>query len=269
MRAGLTVAVCPLLTAIPAVGHGFSTRRCRSVEAFDLGSATERSAAVDSRRKRLCAAAGLGDGAPVVLRQVHGDRVVEIAARGAQEVAPAEADGLIALAGAPEPPSIAVRSADCVPVLVAERGGAAVAAIHAGWRGTAAAILSRALARLNELGIASRQLVVALGPAIGPCCYAVGPEVVEAIAAGCGVDSASVARRRADGLATTVDLSRALALQAIVAGVPRASISSAPWCTACRPDLFFSYRREAAAAGRQMAVIGWRRREPGLTGAPG
>ena len=143
----------------------------------------------------------------------------------------------------------AVRSADCVPLLLVDPRGRATAAVHAGWRGTAAGIAAAAVERMRALG-AGNGLVVALGPAILGCCYEVGEEVVAAL----GTPEA-VARRR-PGELPKVDLHAANVVQLLAAGVRREDIHRAPWCTRCRNDLFFSARAEGARAGRLMAAAG-------------
>ncbi len=193
----------------------------------------------------------------MTVQQVHGSRVVSLApARDEREAV--RADGIFALERDAARGLPAVRSADCVPLLLAEQGGRAVAAVHAGWRGTAAGIAGRAVARLEEAGVAPARLRAALGPAIGPCCYEVGPEVVERVCRASGLSVHTLVREGGGGK-VSIDLARALRAQLVASGLDEPAVSVAPWCTACRADLFFSYRREGVAAGRMMALIGWSR----------
>jgi YfiH family protein len=147
-----------------------------------------------------------------------------------------------------------VRTADCVAVLIADRRGRTAAAVHAGWRGVAAGIVRHALRCLSERGFAPGDLVVALGPAIGPCCYEVGDDVAARVLEASGGPS-GVAGRTAGG-GRSIDLHAALRAQLSACGVPAASSAAAPWCTRCRRDLFFSHRGEGAGCGRLMAAIG-------------
>jgi YfiH family protein len=260
-----------MLESIPGVQHAFSTRSDESAReapgTFDLGAGVDTEPVFAERRLRLCKAVGLGGRAPVVLRQVHGSRLLDLTGRtGATAVigAPGEppaADGAIALRDESPLTIPAVRTADCVALLLADCEGRAVAAVHAGWRGAAAGIVGCAVDRLRERGVASRLLRAALGPAVGPCCYAVGPEVVEAVSRASGATPERLIRREDDR--TILDLAGALRLQLLGMGLADGAISIAPWCTSCRGDLFFSYRRDGPRAGRMMAVIGW----PGLTHA--
>jgi YfiH family protein len=232
------------LARVPGVAHAFSTRRHADGGEFDVGGPGEDGRAGRARLE-LARAAGLGPVAPVVLRQVHGSEIVRAGSDGV------EADGVVSIRGSDTVPA-AVRTADCVPILMADVAGAAVAAVHAGWRGTASAIATRAVERLAGHGAAPRDLVVALGPAIGPCCYEVGAEVVDAVARGSGLPASVVSRG-----GRTLDLHAALRGQLVAAGVPAGSIASAPWCTACDRDLFWSWRRDGGRTGRHMSCIGF------------
>jgi hypothetical protein len=240
------------MDAIPRIAHAFSTRIAFGRADFDLASPGSDRHDPRSRIASFFRAAGLGEAQPALLRQVHGGVVVD--ASTWLTPGPA-ADGAIRVArhGASTPVPV-VRAADCVAVLVADRNATAVAALHAGWRGVAARIAFRAIERLATEGVDARDLVVALGPAILGCCYEVGEDVVTALDAVCGDRSAYVDRTASGRV--TVDLHRALCQQLIAAGVPTASIHSAPWCTRCRTDLFFSFRAEGPGTGRLMGAIG-------------
>jgi polyphenol oxidase len=178
---------------------------------------------------------------------VHGARVVNAGAMNDEPDARVEADALfLAPGGASHARAVGVRVADCVPVLVATKDGGEIAAIHAGWRGVAAAVVHAGLAELK-----GRDLVAAIGPCIGSCCFEVGEEVVPQILAAAGNDPAIVARR--EGAKAYLDLRRAVRIQLASAGV--ADIEDVPGCTRCDADRFFSFRRDGAASGRHLAVI--------------
>jgi hypothetical protein len=167
-----------------------------------------------------------------------------------------DADGVTWYRGDPGERVPAVRTADCVPILLVDRRGRAVAAVHAGWRGTAAGIAARAVEGLAAEGIPPGDVLAALGPAILDCCYEVGPEVVEALAASVPAGRAPEVSRAVGPGQFRVDLHAANRLQLVASGVPQEAIRQAPWCTRCRPDLFYSYRRQGPAAGRMMACVG-------------
>jgi len=175
---------------------------------------------------------------------------------------------------------LGVQTADCVPVLLVDTRRRAVAAIHAGWRGTLARIAAKTVGRMRmEFGTKPRDVIAALGPAIGRCCYEVGPEVAQAFAM-----QFPKAAEWFDGpfaqlasgeeplnlpwmtmmppghtpppLRVKLDLHAANRWQLLDAGVPESQIAVSDLCTACRTDQLFSYRREGAKTGRLMAVIG-------------
>ena len=249
---GVLLLRCAAIESHPGVAHAFSTRIAFGRTDFDLGSAEGEGREARARRAAFLLAAGLGIAQPAILRQVHGGDIVNAAPMLGR---PPVADGVIRVArdgaGTPVP---AVRTADCVAVLLVDRHAAAVAALHAGWRGVAAGIGARAVERFAAKGVGAADLVVALGPAILGCCYEVGDDVVSALHAVCGTPTSYLARS-ASGRAK-VDLHGAIRAQLVSAGVPTGSIHAAPWCTRCRNDLFFSFRAEGPAAGRLMAAVG-------------
>lgn len=234
--------------------HGFTTRAGGASPApWDglnlggaVGDAPER---VAENWRRLEAETGLRFAR---VRQVHGARVVRADTAGA----PAEeADAVVSLR-----PGVAacVSVADCVPVLLADPVTGAVAAVHAGWRGTlarAAAEGVRALAR--EAGAPPERLLAAVGPSIGPCCYEVSPELAERFRAELGPVASGEGTPR-------LDLWAANRRVLEEAGLPPGRIEVLGRCTACERELFFSHRRDAGRTGRQAAFIA----PPAPTSAP-
>lgn len=179
--------------------------------------------------------------------QVHGAHLVRVGKTragsgwdGPDGVIP-DTDGLFtATRGIP----VAVATADCVPVLLADPTSGVVAAIHAGWRGAAAGILDRAL----EIFADPSTVLAAIGPAAKACCYEVGPDVALAVAAG---TAGGAVTREADGK-LFLDLPASLAATLQLAGVEQ--VEDAGLCTIHEPDRFFSHRRDGAPGGRQFAV---------------
>ncbi len=163
---------------------------------------------------------------------------------------PVEADGIVtARRGA----AVGVITADCVPALLVAPGAGVVAAVHAGWRGAAAGVLEAALDHLRRhFGVAPADVEAAIGPAIGPCCYEVGPEVRAAFAARSG-DLTAPAWQPHNG-SLRLDLRQAVRLLLDAAGVR--DLAEVGPCTACTPSLA-SYRRDGTGAGRQLSFIGW------------
>lgn len=193
------------------------------------------------------AIAKLGVEAPVVTpQQVHGDRVVRV---DDASQAPGEADGVVTTTRGLV---VGVVTADCTPVLLRAPGGAAVAAVHAGWRGAAAGVVERGVERLSDIsGARPADIEAAIGPTIGGCCYQVGREVRDAFEARTGDATASA--WSPDGDRLRLDLREAARRLLAAAGVERVAIVGP--CTRCSPELH-SYRRDGARAGRQLSFIG-------------
>jgi len=151
-----------------------------------------------------------------------------------------------------------VKTADCVPILLGDRVTGAFAAVHAGWRGTLATAVIVAVERLaKEYDARPENLRVAIGASAGACCYEVGSDVIDAFT-GKFVDGNKLFIPTRPGHAL-VDLLKANSDQLISTGVNPERIHTAPICTMCRTDLFFSYRKEKRVqgkVGRLMAVVG-------------
>ncbi len=154
--------------------------------------------------------------------------------------------------------AIAVQTADCVPVLIADEQGRAVAAVHAGWRGTAARAVAHAVSAFaSQFASRPEHLVAAIGPSIGRCCYQVGSDVVEAFRAA-GFEDGEIGRwftAEADGGRLRLDVASANRDQLVAAGLRPGSIAESRLCTACHPSFFHSYRRDGTTTGRLAAVI--------------
>ncbi len=197
----------------------------------------------------LLAPLGSGHLTPVAAQQVHGNGIRWVSKRHLGAVMP----GTDALVSAEPGTLLCVRVADCCPVLVAGPGVAA--AIHAGWRGTAAEVVAKTCRDITRrTGLPASALRAAVGPCIGACCYEVSGEVVQALAGG----APAHAFRQSRPGHFTVDLKVANAWQLQEAGVQQVEVL--PGCTRCAnsPEggpSFHSHRRDAAAAGRQLALI--------------
>jgi YfiH family protein len=169
------------------------------------------------------------------LKQIHSGKVVRVAAENGCAGA---GDALVT---ADPGRFIGIRTADCVPILLADPVNRAVAAVHSGWRGTTAGIASAAVEKLaKEFGSRAVDLLAAIGPSIGPCCFEVGPEV----AALFGFTGRA-----------NVDLLEENRRQLLEAGVRGFNIDVSGACTACNAGDFHSWRRDRDASGRMVAAI--------------
>ena len=182
--------------------------------------------------------------------QVHGRDVERIPPGRVQEGRAPRADAGVT---GRRDVALLVKVADCVPILLADREGRGVAAVHAGWRGAAAGIVEHAVRALAaETAAAPSGLVAAIGPSIGACCYEVGGEVRDAFMSASTSAGAFFAPR--DGK-WRLDLWQAVASQLVSAGVRAEDVHVAELCTATHLDWFFSYRKEGTRAGRLLGVI--------------
>ncbi len=202
------------------------------------------------------------------LVQVHGvGAIVLHASRAAMKGSADRPEGDI-LATNDSSVALAIQVADCAPILLADTRGRGVAAAHAGWRGTSRGIARAAVEVLRcEFGIRPSDLVVAIGPSIGPACYRVGEDLREAfLSAGHGQDA--VARwflgRGTERAGVRLDLWRANVEQLIADGVAPSSSHVAGLCTSTRADLFYSYRRDGRGTGRMAAVVRCRAIDPAV-----
>jgi len=183
-----------------------------------------------------------------------------------------ESDGIIGLGARP----VAVYTADCLPVLIADTQQRRVAAVHAGLKGTLAGVLERAVIRLCEAGSSPDGLYVAIGPAIAPCCYELGEEMLSAIAPTLSGSQPSCWHReqphnplavRPQAKATRngvwFDLPQLATLRLTEAGVPAANIENVSFCTYCMAKTGSSYRRNTHFNSGYQSRFSWIRRRGG------
>jgi polyphenol oxidase len=254
--------------------HGFSTRggglsTVYGGKTLNLGWTKEDDPAlvVANRLRFLGVVCGAHDGCSLVgVRQIHsgvvrvveeGDGALEGRLQTAEGKALWEGDGLVT-----DVPGLllGVGTADCVPVLVVDVEKRVVGAFHAGWRGTVARIVEKGVGMMGErYGSRVEDLIAAVGPSIGACCYTVGEEVRTEFGGRFGY--AEELFSRGDGGELRVDLWEANRRQLLDAGVGEARISVVGECTACARDAggalrYFSHRGEKGVAGRMLNVVG-------------
>ena len=266
------------LNKLPWLVHGFSTApggvsELDGRKVLNLGFADwdSRENVLENRR---CFQSALGavDLALVPLRQIHSD-VVHLFGAAPQEPCKGDASltntpGLL----------LGVQTADCVPILLADPNRRAVAAIHAGWRGTLARIAAKAVGQMQmRFGSRPADLLAALGPSIGSCCYEVGPELFTQFASQFADASDYFDEPRTGEEPNPLqwlnmmppghqpppknvrlDLRKANRSQLLAAGLPLKNIFASDLCTACRLDLFFSYRKQGPRSGRLLSAIALR-----------
>jgi purine-nucleoside/S-methyl-5'-thioadenosine phosphorylase / adenosine deaminase len=192
-----------------------------------------------------------GVGAPLHrARQVHGCSVLRCSGDGRQHNE--QADILLSVDGSP----LAVRIADCAPVLLADTGSNMLCAVHAGWRGTAAAIAGQAVRHMLDGGAEAANIVACIGPCIGPCCFEIGADTADELAASCPGADAFIHVR--DGR-RYADLAAINSAQLLQAGIKQENVErlveGAAGCTCCNAGDFFSYRRDGRASGRHLAIV--------------
>ncbi len=251
-----------------SAAHGFSTRlggvSPAPWDSLNLGSSRgDAEDNVAENFRRFCAAVGTDSAALVKNRQVHGDLV---RAAGPADIlsgpaAPGvrEADGLIT-----DRPGVclAVFSADCIPVLLHDPKRRVIAAVHAGWRGTALGIAARAAeSMIRNYGCRPADILAAIGPGISRCCFETHRDVPDGLRAGLGTEAEAFIHPLPGGEKFQVDLKGANVRWLERAGLAPAHIAVCSACTACQPRLFWSHRRLGERRGSMAAVIQ-------LTGGP-
>lgn len=252
---GVVCMISPLLESA-GIPHAFSTRLGGVSQgpfaSLNLGNpqgaVRDDEANIFENYLRLLGAANLSGRQLCRVHQVHGREIV-VMQHGDSPPSDRQADALVTDDSGF---ALSIRTADCVPILIGERSGRVVAAVHAGWRGVVAGIVPHTLSVLERMGIGTADMLLAIGPCIGLAAFEVGEEVAEQFG-GSPWDGKVVTR--SFGAKPHVDLSRAVELQAEHFGLSPAQIDSTNLCTVRDADLFFSHRRDAGVSGRMASII--------------
>jgi polyphenol oxidase len=286
-RNGLRWLEAPNLILFPSIVHAFTTRGAGDFRsATTAGSASPSSHPalnLESERRRFLNALHAECFEPASVRQVHSAKIVQVSRSGGTVTYHDSVYPDRQLSGERKPEAdalmtadcgvlLTIRTADCLPVLIADPRRRAIAAVHAGWRGALERIVAKTVREMRRaFDSAPPDLVVALGPSIRACCYVVGPEVVDAFCSRFDrgpkffrnpleqvppCSGSPAAAQVFPGSPSYLNLVAVALDQLESAGVHSSQIEVADSCTACRTDLFFSYRKEGAATGRMLAVIG-------------
>jgi len=275
---GIQLLQIPALSKLPWLVHAFSTAPggispLANEKVLNLGFTDwDTRENVLENRRRFQTAAGAKDLPLITLKQFHSD-VIQLFDGAPSD--PCRGDASIT-----NRPNLllAIQTADCVPILLVDPKKRAIAAIHAGWRGTLARIAAKTIGKMQMLfGSDPRHLLAAIGPSIGPCCYEVGTEVATQF-----LSQFADAPTYFDEFRTgdepnpiqwlnmmppghqpppkgvLLGLRKANRSQLLAAGLRPQNIHTIDLCTACHPNLLFSYRKQGPASGRLMSVIALR-----------
>ncbi len=277
-RDGIQILQVPALKSLPWLIHGFSTRPggvsdLHGEKVLNLGLAEwDTRENVLENRRRFQSVLGADHLQLISLKQFHSD-VVQVFDAAPNE--PCRGD-----ASATNCPGLllGIQTADCVPILLVDSRKHVVAAVHAGWRGTLRRIATKTVGKMQmQFGTRPADLLAAIGPAIGGCCYEVGAEVAaefksqfpnasdwfDELRTGNEPNPLQWLNRLPPGHQPPpkhllLDLRKANRAQLLEAGLRAQNIFVSDLCTACRRDLLFSYRKEGTMTGRLLSVIGGR-----------
>jgi YfiH family protein len=222
---------------------------------FNVGDDSEK---VLNNRERLAEAIGVPLKSFTTAKQIH-DGHVTVVSEGLR------GKGFIDYQGAIDATDAMVTNvsniclmillADCVPLLFYDPSKGVIGVAHAGWKGTLESVARATVKALREhFGCSPQDIVVGIGPSVGPCCYEIGPEIISQVEQVFGAKQDFVTKKSAGGKGY-LDLWKANLKQLLHAGIPERNIEMANMCTCHHPDLFFSYRHERGKTGRFGAGI--------------
>ncbi|MCI9264889.1 MAG: peptidoglycan editing factor PgeF [Oscillospiraceae bacterium] len=260
VKQGIPLQISPQM-AKKGVIHGFTTRLGGTSEGIyaSLNLGTNRGddpQRVRENYRRVCGALGVEMGKLVLSSQVHGDEVRPVTladgGKGLDRPVDYEADGLITdVPGL----TLVVFGADCATILLDDPVRGVIAAVHAGWRGTALGIAARAVeAMVQDYGCERKHILAAIGPCISLCCFETGQEVPQAMREALGEEAAPYLKEVGEGK-SRVDLKGLNALWLSRSGVMTTNIDISPDCTLCRPEKYWSHRYTKGERGSQAALI--------------
>ena len=275
---GVKLLQIPAFSKLPWLIHAFNTTpggisSLENEKVLNLGFTDwDTRENVQENRRRFQKAAGAEDLPLITLKQFHADVIHRF-----DNAPSAPCRGDASLTNRPGL-LLAIQTADCVPILLVDPKKRAIAAIHAGWRGTLARIAAKTIGKMQmHFGTKPSDLLAAIGPSIGPCCYEVGTEVATQFLSQfanapdyfdefCTGDEPNPIQwlnmmppgHQPPPKGVLLDLRKANRSQLLAAGLRPQNIHTIDLCTSCRPDLLFSYRKQGSASGRLMSVIALR-----------
>lgn len=254
---GLTLLHSPLLKKQNGLKHAFTTRlggqSQAPLDSFNLGrhwDTDESRLDAMKNRERLCQVLELDFKRLAVPGQKHTTNIHWIGNDDEFKEGPLHFQSIDALTTNKQQQPLLLHYADCVPVIIFAPEKQALSVIHAGWRGTAGSIVIEAVKNLGERsGARPQEMIAAVGPAIGPCCFEAGEEVAQALSATVSGFEALIKRTAPKPFP---DLKAFNALQLLQVGVAEVDVSD--WCTSCNTKIFYSHRKESGKTGRQGAI---------------
>jgi hypothetical protein len=288
-KSRIEIVRAPAWRAWPWLLHGFSTRTGGVTTAYrpsqrsgelNLGFTTSdsRENVLENRRRFLEALGATPSMQLITMKQIHSSSIRQVARHNAADAEPCKGDGLMT-----NTPGVllAIQTADCIPVLIADVKKKAVAAFHAGWRGTVKRIVESGVGKMRmQFRSRPEDLIAAIGPGIGACCYAVGEEVRTEFSSQFTyapelfheVSDSDPIREKYPMLFLTqrspghsnigpsshLDLMEANRRQLLDAGLRADAITVIGACTRCQNNCYFSYRAEQGFTGRMLSVVGIR-----------
>lgn len=225
-----------LFSEIPGILHGFTGRKAGDMRKDE------------SNRRRFLSSLGSSN-AIITVHQVHSNIIHTVDSGGITSIP--DADGIVSR-GFKE--VLAIFTADCVPILLAENESGVIAAVHAGWRGVRSGIVRTAIDSMRVLGADISRIKVAIGPHIGVCCYSVGDDVTRQFKR-TFTSTKDWLTRNEEGI-WFLSLAGCIRQQLLESGINHLNIDGHPICTSCRVNDFFSYRRDTKESyGEMMAFI--------------
>jgi polyphenol oxidase len=250
---GIHYYSCRAFESLPWVRHGFSTRHGGAYGSLNLQDTSWDSPdRVQENKIRFLSALQMNASSLITMHQVHSSRV-HIIEELVDQRNRLEGDALITQV---ENAALAIKTADCLPVLIADPVHKAIGAVHSGWRGTLSRILPNTIQEMQRaFGSDPAELLVAVGPGIRACCFEVGAEVVHQFEENYP-DSQIVQPIPERPEKYRIDLCKILQIQMDASGIPQQNRNDLGICTCCNTQDFFSYRAEGSASGRMMALIG-------------
>ena len=260
-RNGVVFHTADAFTAAGGVAHGFATRlggvSTGPYAQLNLGiTRPDERAAVRENYHRFCAAIGADVTSLVMTHQVHEDTIRQATRADVLDdlLDPLDyqADGLLT-----NQPGLCltIYYADCIPVLLYDPVHRAIAAVHSGWRGTSLGIAPQAVAKMTALyGSDPGDILAAIGPGIGPCCFETHDDGPSAMVQRLGEDSLSLCVPLAHGK-FSVDLKGIIHWQLTQAGLADGHVDTLSLCTACHPELYWSHRKMGDQRGNHAAML--------------